>query len=103
MGLGQGTPGQPKYLSWGRLELVGRRPTTMVVRPGPWVPPPLPAMCLLLIGSQGQFQVTPLQFPTEERVAPTYICEGRGSISTHPPSATSSLLFGLELPSLGRG
>ena len=43
MGLGQGTPGQPKCKVWGRLEPRASRPTYQVGRPDPWAPPPHPS------------------------------------------------------------
>ena len=42
--LGQGSPGQPDNRSWGQLAPWAGRPTTLVIRPGPWAPLPHPAM-----------------------------------------------------------
>ena len=62
---------------------LGGRPTYQVGQPahGPhrlksamWQPP---------IGSQCRFKWFPAEFPAEQRVAPLYKYEGRGSISWH--------------------
>ena len=79
MGLGQGTPGQPKYQVWGWLELVGRRPTTMVGRPAHCSTDLPPLTWQLRIGPRSQFWEDHLLKPTLLAVAPSYIYEGRGS------------------------
>jgi len=80
MGLGQGTPGQPKYQVWGGWSLgQADRPTRSAdLAHGPhrlsldaWK---------LFTGSQGLFQGVELQSSAESTMAPSYIYEGRGSI-----------------------
>ena len=66
----------------GRWAQLGGQPTS------PWAHHLQAATCHSLIGSLSRFKRFHQQFPAEDRVAPLYVYEGRGSISsnTHPSS-----------------
>ena len=79
----------------GRWAQWGGRPT------GPWAPPPSGSTWLSPIGLLCQFKEEYACFPAEERVAPPYIYEGRGSISRYGGDGRSptSIQATLENPS----
>ena len=73
-----------KQPNWRRRRSVGPlggRPTYLVSRPAHGPHRLQASMWHLLIGSQWQFKRFHAHFPAEQRVAPLYKYEGRGSIS----------------------
>ena len=79
----------------GRWAQWGGRPT------GPWAPLPSCSTWLSPIGLLCRFKEEYARLPAEERVAPPYIYEGRGSILNHGGDgrSPSSLQATLENPS----